>query len=239
MVKIEVNKADLAKVLAAIEAVKQVVLSQALTIPEDSAREFSAQIRENVVSQKYGSFGQNRSSDWKKYYPETAGMFWKWLGTALHSLQATRSPRSTATKISWRVGFGAYAAGVRSVATKVKKVAGPQVTVGVKIDKTGKRTLIKRGLTPAELRSRERRIADLQFERKIRSNVDKQVKHYGPDSELVKQYNAERGLGPKVYSRSIKRDVNLGKPHETPAEDRAERIRIKRKIMLGKTNDRE
>jgi len=235
MVKVQVNKADLAKVLAAIEKVKQTVLSQALLIPEESAREYTDLIRQNITLQKYGDFGQPRKSSWKNAYPATANLFWEWLGTVLSALAPSMLSKS-AQSVAWRVGFtgplGGSASGGGKTATPTKtKVATEQKQVWIVTGinrTTGKAT--KRLATAAEIKAMQKRKTANDFEKKISTGRTKGYTEHGKDSDLVKQLNKERGFSVAKEARETK-TMPMGKAHETPREDRARRALIKRNQM--------
>jgi len=232
MVKVEVNKADLNKILSAIEKIKGIVLSQALLIPEESAKEFADVLKQNIDTQKYGDFQQPRKSTWKNAYPETADLFWVWLKTAYNSLTA-KKVSSTASQISWRVGFGSFLSKTSSaIATKKKAISKPvmMVVTGKKFNKTtGKWEFTKRPATLSEIKAK----SEKEFTHKIRNVVDKGVVRWTP--EQIAAENARRGLG-DAKSVTVTRKMDMGKPHETPGADRIRAIKIKRQKMFGGTD---
>jgi hypothetical protein len=136
---------DLNRIFAAIDRVGQVVESQKEIIPEESSREFSDLLKSNIVSQKYGSFGKPRRSDWKKGYP-TSDQFWNWLGTVLKSITYWKID-GTKVRTAWWTGFKYTGPSTsKSSGGRVETAAGgavPKKIVG-KTYKTGA-VIIKNG----------------------------------------------------------------------------------------------
>ena len=85
MVKVEVNKVQLDHIFACLANLKTLVTTTLhKSIPEDSAREFAIQLKENLVNQKYAP-SYTPLGGWKAGEPN-AGKFWEWYGEALASI---------------------------------------------------------------------------------------------------------------------------------------------------------
>jgi hypothetical protein len=145
MVKIAVDRTDLAKILAAIDRVKQVVLSMAALIPEESAREFSDQLKSNITSQKYGDFG-NPHTNWKKG-SQNEGMYWLWLGTVLKSITPFKL-NSPAGFMRWFVGLKYSGAGLSNAP------GGGGQNKATSYIKNGKKVQTKTKLSPQQERDK-------------------------------------------------------------------------------------
>jgi len=102
MIEVTVNQADFDRVINAINRIEKVVLNFKDSITEESAREFSDALKQNVTSQKFGDFGAPHG-DWKKGQ-SSADKYWLWLGTVLKSIKPNKL-KSTADFSKWFVGF--------------------------------------------------------------------------------------------------------------------------------------
>lgn len=107
MIKITVNKNDLARVLNAITSVNNVVKALAKSIPEESAREFADELRSAITSQKYDFIPHKESYMNKKNY---TGDFWHYMGTVLKSIQPWNVLMTDAF-VQWFVGLRHSSAG--------------------------------------------------------------------------------------------------------------------------------
>lgn len=156
MVKIEVNQKELDHIINSIEKIKNIAVNQGLKIAEESAREYSNQVKSNIVSQKYGNFGFPHKK-WKDK-AATASKFWFWLGTVFSSL-SPKKLKQTKLETKWRVGFYNFKGGIEPT----------------KVSKPVKET--KKTENPVHA-----------------TEGHSEVKHYGPNSELVQRLNRERGF---------------------------------------------
>ncbi|MFA5397743.1 MAG: hypothetical protein WC346_17170 [Methanogenium sp.] len=102
MVKIVVNKSDLNRVLAAIDRVGQVVASLVQSIPQESAMEFSDELRNAITSQKYSFVAH--SEKYLNRFKEGDDQFWYFLGTLLKSIKPW-NVLSTPELVEWYVGL--------------------------------------------------------------------------------------------------------------------------------------
>lgn len=121
MIEVTVNQGDFDRVISAINRIEKVVLNFKDSITEESAREFSDSLKQNVASQKFGDFGAPHK-DWKKGQTN-ADKYWEWLGTALKSIKPNKL-KSTADISKWFVGFeygGGSSAGGGTKRTIIKK----------------------------------------------------------------------------------------------------------------------
>lgn len=102
MIKVKV---DVGKVLNSIEAVRRVILLAGNDIVEESAREYAAQLKQNIITQKYGSFGKPFSGEskgkWKRGI--STGKYWYWLGTVFKAITPIKV-KSKVGEVTWRVG---------------------------------------------------------------------------------------------------------------------------------------
>jgi hypothetical protein len=175
MVKISINKVDLDHVLSALERVKRIAETDALVIAEESAREFSSQIKKNVASQKFGDFGHPHK-DWKKKVKDTNNRFWYWLGGVFRAVSPKKIRRSNRESV-WRVGFYGGVGGsapTTSTASTVKKVLSDEE----------RKAIIKEAVA-----KRKEAAAKAMSEKASNRGVT----IHGPNSELVQRLNKERG----------------------------------------------
>lgn len=102
MIKVKVNVDN---VLNSIEAVRRVVLLAGNSVIEESAREYAAQLKQNIITQKYGSFGKpfggESKGKWKRGI--STSKYWYWLGTVLKVITPIRV-KSKVGEVTWRVG---------------------------------------------------------------------------------------------------------------------------------------
>ena len=166
MFNITVDKADLAKVLAAIDRVGQVVKALAKSIPEESAREFADLLRSNITNQKYGDFGHPHA-DWKKGQPNE-GMYWLWLGTLLKSIQPWNL-QSSADIIKWFVGLKYGGSSIPSITSAKRKILAAK----------------PKTLTPQQLRTKE----VLRERLMARKAAATGVKHISPEGYILQRKN--------------------------------------------------
>jgi len=145
MIEVKVNQADFDRVINAINGIEQLVLNLKDSITEESAREFSESLVQNITTQKFGDFGTPHKG-WKKGQPN-ADKYWLWLGTALKSIKPNKLS-SSATFSKWFVGFD-YTGG-SSIGSSAKRVS--KVKTGVVIMKNGKRIEVKAKLTAEQSR---------------------------------------------------------------------------------------
>jgi len=118
MIEVKVNQADFDRVINAINGIERVVLNLKDSITEESAREFSDELKQNITSQKFGDFGAPHKG-WKKGQ-SNEDKYWLWLGTALKAIKPNKL-KSTAAFSKWFVGFGDYAGGSAISAPAVKR----------------------------------------------------------------------------------------------------------------------
>ena len=178
MVKIQVNQKDLINILEALEKVKKVAMYDALAVAEESAREYSAQVKKNITSQKYGDFGVPHK-DWKKKAGQTASLFWYWLGTTFKAI-APKRIRRTHNESVWRVGmYGTFGGGVSGSSASKAASAAKRISTPEELKEALNKAIEKRKAAAKE--SMGKRVAE------------KGVIIHGPNSELVKRLNRERG----------------------------------------------
>lgn len=178
MVKIEINQKDLNTVLEALENIKKLAMYDALAIAEESAREYSAQVKKNITTQKYGDFGVPHK-DWKKKSGQTASLFWYWLGTTLKAI-APKRIRRTPNESVWRVGmYGNFGGGVSPSSASRAASAAKRITSTEELKEALSKAIEKRKAAAKE--SMGKRAAE------------RGVTIHGPNSELVKRLNRERG----------------------------------------------
>lgn len=229
MVKVSVSKTDLNKIMTALASIKKIVHGQALLIAEECAREYTDLLRENISSQKHGDFGHPHSGSWKDSFA-TKDDYWNWLGTVYKSIKAVDFG-STAQKARWRVGFSGFTGGTIPATTVTKTTTAKTATTvktGV-IRRKADGTLVK--ATATRTTSERRKDSKEAFTKHIRENVDKSVKIYGKDSDLVRQYNERLSAGATPSTGGVVRTVNLGKKYETPALDKLGHIKLRRKYL--------
>lgn len=177
MVKIEINQRDLGNILEALEKLKKLAMFDALAIAEESAREYSAQVKKNISSQKYGDFGVPHK-DWKKKSGQTANMFWYWLGTTLKAISPKRI-RRTPTESVWRVGmYGNFGGSVSPSSVNRAASAAKRITSKEELKEAINKAIKKRKAAKESM---------------IKRAAEKGVTLHGPNSELVKRLNRERG----------------------------------------------
>jgi hypothetical protein len=118
MIEVKVNQSDFDRVINAINGIERVVLNLKDSITEESAREFSDALKQNIDTQKFKNFGTPHK-DWKKGQPHEED-FWIWLETAFKAIKPNKLS-STADFSKWFVGFGDYAGGSSVSAPAVKR----------------------------------------------------------------------------------------------------------------------
>ena len=113
MIKIEVNKKQLAHIFACLATLRALVEGFHNSIPEESAREFALLLKTNLTSQKFAA-GYPALKAWKKNEPNS-NKFWEWYGEALASIKYYKVGTG-----EWFAGFGS--AGVtRSLSKAISK----------------------------------------------------------------------------------------------------------------------
>lgn len=132
MIEVVVNQTDFDRVINAINRIEKVVLNFKDSITEESAREFSDALKQNVASQKFGDFGAPHGN-WKKGQPN-ADKYWEWLGTALKSIKPNKL-KSTADFSKWFVGFE-YGGGSSAVGGSKRTIIKKPTVKTAKTSKT-------------------------------------------------------------------------------------------------------
>jgi hypothetical protein len=207
MVKVEVNKVQLDHIFACLANLKTLVTKTLhKSIPEDSAREFAVQLKENIVSQKYAP-SYTPLGGWKTGEPN-AGKFWEWYGEALASIKYFNIDSD-----SWFAGFGysgLAAGGGTGKKTKInaKTKNAPAVLHALKLQKKGVITRKAGQTTEEALAARkaliEQRVARAKSERRL----DHETAVKGPPvkvytKEEIAQYAKERVSRASEMGRSI------------------------------------
>ena len=188
MIEVKVNQADFDRVINAINGIERVVLNLKDSITEESAREFSDELKQNVTSQKFGDFGTPHKG-WKKGQ-SNEDKYWLWLGTALKAIKPNKL-KSTADFSKWFVGFGDYAGGSAVGPAVSKRIA--KVKTGVVIMKKGQRIEVKRALTPKESRlkarlqamNKETKIAKAAAATGVKIYTKEEIARYVPQKKVT------------------------------------------------------
>jgi hypothetical protein len=181
MIEVKVNQSDFDRVINAINGIERVVLNLKDSITEESAREFSDALKQNITSQKFGDFGAPHK-DWKKGQ-SNEDKYWLWLGTALKSI----SPKklfSRATISKWFVGFD-YGGGSSVGPTVSKRIA--KIKTGAVIMKKGQRMVVKRVLTPEQSRMKTVLQARAAEARMAKAAAATGVRHIDPTGYVLQK----------------------------------------------------
>ena len=113
MISAKINTAKLDK---ALEGIRQ-ALFFGMQTPEDSAKEYAALVKQNIMSQKFGSFGRPYGGEskgkWKKI---EKSKYWYWLGTVYKSIKPVPVLLNKSL-IKWRVGLSGYTPTTKSSGT--------------------------------------------------------------------------------------------------------------------------
>lgn len=192
MIEVKVDQADFDRIINAINGIERVVLNLKDSIPEESAREFSDDLKQNIASQKFGDFGTPHTN-WKKGL-STEGKYWLWLGTALKSIKPTKL-KSTADFSKWFVGFD-YTGG-SSVGGRGTRLG--KVKTGTVIMKQGKRIEVRAKLSTEQLRMKSVLQARAAEARQARQAASTGVKIFSKE-EIAKYVPQQKVTGGRIIS---------------------------------------
>ena len=99
---------DISKVTRAIDKLRYNAYLLGPEAIKDSANEYAKQLKQNITSQKYGSFGKPYGGESKgKWKKKRQGDYWYWLGTVYKSIQAKKI-KEDKMGVAYRVGVTGY-----------------------------------------------------------------------------------------------------------------------------------
>ncbi|MFA5394424.1 MAG: hypothetical protein WC346_00210 [Methanogenium sp.] len=137
MIKVQLNQKDFSHILNCLAALKAAAINLQKSIPEESAREFSLLLKQNLLSGKFAS-SYPKLKGWKKGDPN-ADKFWMWTGRALASIGFFQVNERT-----WFAGFTNKAVSVVNTAAPGgnEKSSIKSTSVGIKQGTSYRRALI-------------------------------------------------------------------------------------------------